>query len=180
MNRSLIELTRYALGTDFLVRRIDREVIESTAKDLLPLFEKVTVEEGLLERVVDELCNEQSEKLQENAIDEISSSINYVDIPELPNSNYNFLPRIESLSVDDVEVEHINDVEKIEELVDECERFKSDMTNSRYEFEGHMEEVQELIDKMDDVIDEADDIIMKLENRFTKIEMDKYTKDEQE
>ena len=75
MNRSLIELTRYALGRDFLVRRIEREVIESIAKELLPLFEKVTVEEVLLEKVVDELCKEQSEKLQEGAVDVLAQNI---------------------------------------------------------------------------------------------------------
>ena len=170
MNRSLIELTRYALGRDFLVRRIEREVIESTAKELLPLFEKVTVEEGLLEKVVDELCKEQSEKLQEGAVDVLESNIKHFEIPEVPSSHE--VPTIESISVYDAEFEHINDIDKIDQLVDEYEGFKSEMTSAREDFESYMDKIAELIDNMDDVIDEADDIIMKLDDRKYFIEED--------
>lgn len=170
MNRSLIELTRYALGTDFLVKRIDREVIESVAKDLLPLFEKVVVEEGLLEQVVDELCKEQVERLHEVAVDALDSSVNYVDIPEAPDV-YD-LPTMEELSVDDVNLEDITNVDSIDTLVEDYEKFKDEFSSARYDFESYMDDVSALIDKMDDVIDEADSIILNLENRKLEIEED--------
>lgn len=170
MNRSLIELTRYALGTDFLVKRIDREVIESVAKDLLPLFEKVVVEEGLLEQVVDELCKEQVERLHEVAVDALDSSVNYVDIPEAPDV-YD-LPTMEELSVDDVNLEDITNVDSIDTLVEGYEKFKDELSSARYDFESYMDDVSALIDKMDDVIDEADSIILNLENRKLEIEED--------
>ena len=163
-------MTRYALGADFLVKRIDREVIESVAKDLLPLFEKVVVEEGLLEQVVDELCKEQVEKLHEVAVDALDSSVQYVDIPEVPSS-YD-LPRIEDLSVDDVDLEDINNVDSIDTLVEGYENFKEEMSNARQDFEDYMDEISALIDKMDDVIDEADSIILKLDDRKLEIEED--------
>lgn len=152
------------------MKRIDREVIESTAKDLLPLFEKVTVEEGLLERVVDELCKEQVEKLHKNAVDELFSSLEYVDIPEAPYNHE--LPTIEDLSVDDVNLEDITNVESIETLVEDYERFKSLLSNVRYDFESYMDDVSALVDRMDDVIDEADSIILKLDDRKLEIEED--------
>ena len=168
MNRSLIELTRYALGTDFLVNRIDREVIESTVKDLLLLFEKVTVEEGL--QAVDELCKEQVDKLHESAVDELVSSLELVDIPEPPYNHE--LPTIEDLSVDDVNLEDITSVESIETLVEDYERFKNLLSNVRYDFESYMDDVSALVDRMDDVIDEADSIILKLDDRKLEIEED--------
>lgn len=163
-------MTRYALGTDFLVKRIDREVIESVAKDLLPLFEKVVVEEGLLEQVVDELCKEQVERLHEVAVDALDSSVNYVDIPEAPDV-YD-LPTMEELSVDDVNLEDITNVDSIDTLVEGYEKFKDELSSARYDFESYMDDVSALIDKMDDVIDEADSIILNLENRKLEIEED--------
>ena len=134
------------------------------------MFEKVTVEEVLLEKVVDKLCKEQSEKLQEGAVDVLESNIKHFEIPEVPSSHE--VPTIESISVYDAEFEHINDIDKIDQLVDEYEGFKSEMTSAREDFESYMDKIAELIDNMDDVIDEADDIIMKLDDRKYFIEED--------
>ena len=170
MNRSLIELTRYALGTDFLVKRIDREVIESVAKVLLPLFEKEVVEEGLLEQVVDELCKEQMDKFNKVAVDALVLSVEYVGIPEAPD--YYDLPTMEELSVNDVNLEDITNVDSIDTLIEDYEKFKDEFSSARYDFESYMDDVSDLIDRMDDVIDEADSIILNLKNRKLEIEED--------
>ena len=116
------------------------------------------------------MFKEQSEKLQEGAVDVLESNIKHFEIPEVPSSHE--VPTIDSISVYDTDFENINNIDKIDQLVDEYEGFKSDMTSAREDFESYMDEIAELIDNMDDVIDEADDIITNLDDRKTDIQED--------
>ncbi len=79
---------------------------------------------------------------------------------------------MEELSVDDVNLEDITNVDSIDTLVEDYEKFKDELSSARYDFESYMDEISELIDKMDDVIDEADSIILNLEDRKLEIEED--------
>lgn len=162
MKRSLIELTRNALGKDFLAKRIEREIIENVAKDLLPLQEKV--KNDLLERVVYELCKEQDKILEKRAIKGLKSII---DMSWEDEDIYELAEKLDDVWEEGSDVylekKDIKDVDKLSGLIGDFEELMECMTIRWSELHQAYEDNEDG-DVLDDIITDRIRVEGVLEN----------------